>query len=197
MWQLYCLPGLIIARFAFLFPGRRTGDITGTRRRNESGCARFLFATLFWVAIGLYAIGYFSGPKSSARSSAQTALIEQDAGTPNDQSRQPIVYESAMPLEAEVAEPGVAATTTVPAKSAEADESTILADPRSIANLDRAIDEAVRTGMATKWKVGKLKGYAVPSAPNAVGCRAVSVSISNRDNARTGNVTVCPSDAAQ
>jgi hypothetical protein len=197
MWQLYCLPGLIITRFSFLFPDNRSGEITATRRRNDSDCAHFLFATIFWVAAGLYALGYFSGPHPATPRSPQVESVGQVADMPDGLPSQAIADETLLPAEAEAAEEQVSDPAIVPAVAAAADEAEIFSDPRSVANVERAINEAVRTGMATKWKAGRLKGYAVPSVANGAGCRAISVSISNRDDARTGNVTVCPSDAAQ
>jgi len=51
--------------------------------------------------------------------------------------------------------------------------------------------EALATGEPQRWHAHKLHGYAVPSAPDASGCRMIQVSIDETGD-KSGASKLCP-----
>ena len=56
LWNLYCLPGRIIAHLEYLFPGR--GQLWASGRRKDSVVSHFIFATLFYALVLYLAINH-------------------------------------------------------------------------------------------------------------------------------------------
>ncbi len=75
MWKLYCLPGRALAELGYLFPGK--GELWTSQRRRESGCAIFIFATIFWAIFGIFAFPMI------------VALSGSHSGTPRQASKRP------------------------------------------------------------------------------------------------------------
>jgi len=79
MWNLYCLPGRIIAEIGYLFPGR--GQLWASQRRRESGFAAFIFATGFWAIFCVFALplilaAVVSGTRNGAQDQRNRSTVE-------------------------------------------------------------------------------------------------------------------------
>ena len=84
MFKLYCLPGKFFARLGYLFPGKN--QLWASGRRRDSRLVHFLFATPFWLIVGLLAFGTIFGSFSmpSREATSETVLAEERAnGSPN------------------------------------------------------------------------------------------------------------------
>ena len=200
MWSLYLLPGRAITRFLFLFPGHSSGSVTATRRRDESGCAHFLFATLFWIPAGLigsfWVQNYFFGPPSVARGPSVT---ERSAGDSlriaTNQALQLIGAEQATDAPAnEVQHTADTADASVTAPDRDDQAAGIAADPAAFPKVARAMRKAAKKGKATRWKQGRLHGYAVPSDGAVDGCRMVQVSVDHRADLASTPIKLCTDD---
>lgn len=59
--------------------------------------------------------------------------------------------------------------------------------------VDRAMQRAFERGESVRWEDGDLKGYAVPSEPEASsGCRSIYYSIDGRPGWQSATKTICP-----
>jgi hypothetical protein len=98
MFKLYCLPGKFFARLGYLFPGKN--QLWASGRRRDSSLAHFLFATPFWVLLGLFVIGpILSSFSNRDRGSVSETEMEDDAAVEssapsNDIADTPITIES-------------------------------------------------------------------------------------------------------
>lgn len=223
MWKLYCLPGRLISELGFLFPGRRSGDISATARRRENTFAHFLFATPFWLLAGPYLfavlLGLFSTvtgyklPQSVASSPAtisngETQLAESAGSSdaqadqptpvdPEEQAAQDVMvdrdagsYSTRNPIAA-----SQSPARTEPAQSKALGDpglAEITRNPRSVAEVDAAMTATFRSGVAERWRVGKLRGYAVASTASLDGCKMVRVTIDSLDTASIEPLEICP-----
>lgn len=196
MWSLYLLPGRLITHLFFLFPGSNRGSITATRRRDESGCAQFLFATLFWVPVGLigglFAIAYFVGPPPNGRGAgapvrSPSAAFHVATGQAMDMIG--VGQGSDEPSAEPSADQAASSASPVSATNEAAEQIAI--DPQASAKIERAMRKAAQTGKAVHWKDRRLRGYAVPSVDAVGGCHMVQVSIDHRDDLTIQPVQIC------
>lgn len=178
MLRLYCLPGLLIAQFQFLFPGHRQNNVTATARRRESRLAHFILATPFWLIAGLLIAGAQS-PKQVRPSGAVAASRITKDETPAEPITPPPQPQQASYTAMEEA-PAAAPATEIPADK----------KPATSSAKDEAIERAFASGGPVRWSDGDQSGYAIPSSASESGCRNIDVAADGEPPSRT--VERCP-----
>ena len=189
------------------FSGNRWGQrSTKDYRRIEGWACSYhgIIGRVFWrlVVIAIivwagyaYLSGKFTGSQArrSQHPDIASAADEAAPSSPIDDTRSD---------RAEPAKAQPASRVQTPAESAPSDEATklspqpsestsLIADPQSDAEVSAAMTEAVNSGQPVRWHGGKLHGYAVPSTPDASGCRMIQVSIDETGD-KSSATKLCP-----
>jgi hypothetical protein len=170
----------------------------------------FHIVLLIGTVVGaLYVAPYFMRPPPGASSDPSSANMQsadtaEASDTPPADDTNPTTVDdapaAAVPQAAPVAGPAqqsgeqsTATPVTAPAAAAGLSPSQqIIADPITNDSVAAAMCSAFASGQPERWQAGTLSGYAVPSAPDASGCRMVQVSIDTTSE-QSGAVKMCPS----
>jgi hypothetical protein len=188
------------------FSGNRWGQrSTKDYRRIEGWACSYhgiigrLFRRMIVIAIIVWAgYAYISGKFTGSQAHhSQHPNIASTA----DEAAPPFPINNTRSDRVEPAKPEPASRRETSADVAPSDEATkpsaptegasLIAEPKSNAEVSAAMTEAVNSGQPVRWHVRHLHGYAVPSAPNASGCRMVQVSVDETGD-KSDAFKICP-----
>jgi hypothetical protein len=204
MFKLYCLPGKFFARIGYLFPGKN--QLWASGRRRDSRLAHFLFATPFWLVVGLIAFGMIfgsfsnTGRKSNPESvpandgvSELSASITEPVDTVEEPSAtiEALEQSSELITESKAADSQELGNNFVPGAETESAVELRQDELGSLDEVQGAIRSAFISGQPERWEAQGMKGYAVPSVADSKGCRNISYSVDSQRSSNLPTTKVC------
>lgn len=182
LWQIYCLPGRLLAEYWYLWS--KKGQIWQSNRRRKHPFVHFFYSTVIYV-VAFLIISIFSGDRSAhARYEAPpTTAIE---GTDNGESPENLT--AIRPDQADPKARFQAHAADPVEEVAEGSSDTPIPDHA----IESAMAEAFKSGASVRVEGSGTTGYAVPSEPDhSSGCRTVAFTIDG-DTQSSQSKTLCP-----